>query len=137
MSQRPKLSILKSLYEKAKSAKVGESVCCPSCRTDFEKTNYQQAFCKSKTGTACKDFYWNNVTPGKRNNTTRISPASAVFLANKRSLNAPNVIGGSGRVTGRTSEGYRIMDGVAYDEFDDPVYVVDEDDYRHPFDMED
>jgi len=28
-------------------------------------------------------------------------------------------------VTGYTSEGYRIIGGVAYDEFDDPVYNVD------------
>lgn len=38
---------------------------------------------------------------------------------------APNVVGGSGVVTGRTSEGYKIMDGIAYDEFDDPIYTVD------------
>lgn len=79
MSQRPKLSKLKELYKKAKEAKVGETCVCPSCRTEFVKKNYQQVFCKSKTGTACKDFYWNNVTPGKRNNTTRISPANARF----------------------------------------------------------
>jgi hypothetical protein len=36
---------------------------------------------------------------------------------------APNV-GGSGLISGMTSEGYRIMDGVAYDEFDEPVYDV-------------
>jgi len=45
---------------------------------------------------------------------------------------APNVAWGTGRITGFTSEGYRIMDGVAYDEFDDPMYNVDEfeeDDY--------
>lgn len=35
---------------------------------------------------------------------------------------APNIIGGSGRITGITSEGYRIMDNIAYDEFDDPMY---------------
>lgn len=38
--------------------------------------------------------------------------------------NSPSIVGGSGRITGRTSEGYRIMDGVAYDEFDQPVYNV-------------
>jgi len=49
----------------------------------------------------------------------------------KRNLNwkrfgevAPNVIGGSGLISGMTSEGYRIMDGIAYDEFDEPVYHV-------------
>lgn len=36
-------------------------------------------------------------------------------------------------VTGITTEGYRIIGGVAYDEFDEPVYAVDgyEDDYDH------
>lgn len=40
---------------------------------------------------------------------------------------------GSGRITGITSEGYRIMDGVAYDEWDSPVYKIDpsEDAYDH------
>lgn len=42
----------------------------------------------------------------------------------RASWNAPSVVGASGVVTGRTSEGYRIMDGVAYDEFDSPVYNV-------------
>lgn len=40
-------------------------------------------------------------------------------------VSAPSIVGASGIVTGKTSEGYRIMDGVAYDEFDDPIYNVD------------
>ena len=51
--------------------------------SEFLKTNYQQAFCKSRKGTKCKDKYWNTVTPEKRNNTTRISPASAAYMASK------------------------------------------------------
>jgi hypothetical protein len=50
----------------------------------------------------------------------------------KRNLNwkrfgcyAPNTVEGSGLVTGITSEGYRVMDGTAYDEFDDTFYDVD------------
>lgn len=74
---------IKELYENAKTAKVGSICKCPSCGTEFAKTNYQQAFCKSKSGTKCKDKYWNTVIPDKRNNTTRISPASASFLASK------------------------------------------------------
>lgn len=77
------MSKIKDKYEKAKSAKVGESCICPSCGTPFVKANYQQAFCKSKEGTKCKDKYWNTVTPEKKNNTTRISPASAAWLASK------------------------------------------------------
>jgi len=41
------------------------------------------------------------------------------------------------RVTGRTSEGYRIIGGTAYDEFDEPVYDVDPNDDTHPFDVGD
>jgi hypothetical protein len=43
---------------------------------------------------------------------------------NTRSIYAPNIVGGSGVISGYTSEGYRVMDGVAYDEFDDPIYHV-------------
>lgn len=35
-------------------------------------------FCKSKGGTKCKDNYWNNVDPSKRDNRTRISPMNAI-----------------------------------------------------------
>lgn len=49
-----------------------------------------------------------------------------MYLNQKRfGEDAPNVYGGSGMITGITSEGYRIMDGIAYDEWDDPVYNVD------------
>ena len=70
------IKILQQKHKKSKSAKIGDKCICPSCDAEFIKTNYQQAFCKTKTGTTCKDFYWNNVTPEKRNNTTRISPAN-------------------------------------------------------------
>lgn len=63
-----------------KTAKVGDVCTCPSCGTVFVKEHYQQVFCKSKTGTKCKDKYWNTVTPEKRCNTTRISPASAAWM---------------------------------------------------------
>ncbi len=112
---------IKELYENAKSAKVGSTCKCPSCGTEFEKTNYQQAFCKSKKGTKCKDKYWNLVTPEKRNNTTRISPASLNYMASRevqreaqREYNALK----------RTDEGYIIRNGVAYNEFDEPMYNV-------------
>lgn len=73
---------LKERYKINKEAKVGESCTCPSCGTIFIKTNYQQVFCKTKPKTRCKDFYWNSVTPNKRNNTTRISPANAAYYEN-------------------------------------------------------
>lgn len=71
---------IKEQYKKSKDAKVGDVCKCPSCGTEFTKSNYQQAFCKTKSGTECKDKYWNTVTPNKRNNTTRISPASRRWL---------------------------------------------------------
>jgi hypothetical protein len=74
------MSKLKGRYQNSKAAKVGAECTCPSCGEKFIKDNYQQAFCKTKGGTICKDYYWNNVTPTKRNNTTRISPANAAYL---------------------------------------------------------
>ena len=76
---------IKAKYELAKAAKVGDNCICPSCGTEFEKTNYQQAFCKTRGKTKCKDKYWNTVIPEKRNNTARISPASAAYLASRES----------------------------------------------------
>lgn len=75
---------MKARYKLNKETKVGEKCTCPSCGTEFKKTNYQQAFCKSKGGTICKDKYWNTVDPKKRNNTTRISPASARWMERQR-----------------------------------------------------
>lgn len=71
---------LKQRYQTNKDAKVGKECVCPSCGRIFTKTNYQQAFCRALGGTICKDKYWNTVDPKKRNNTTRISPASAAWL---------------------------------------------------------
>lgn len=43
---------------------------------------------------------------------------------NYSNVTPPTVIGGSGIVTGFTSEGYRIMGGIAYNEFDEKMYNV-------------
>ncbi len=77
---------LKILYNISKSAKVGDSVKCPSCKTVFIKSSYQQVFCKTKPKTQCKDFYWNNVIETKRNNVTRISPTNAAFQNNEQRI---------------------------------------------------
>lgn len=77
---------MKAQYNKNKTAKVGEACVCPSCNTPFTKTQHQQAFCKSRKGTKCKDLYWNTITPHKRNNTTRISPASRAWLEKQAEL---------------------------------------------------
>ena len=128
--------------QKCKDAKVGDEIVCPSCETKHTKKSYQSVFCQTKGGTVCKDNYWNNVDQNKRNNKTRISPASAVWMSSQErnfklfGVDAPNVIGGSGRISGITSEGYRIMDGVAYDEWDEPVYNVDPNEDAHPFSSE-
>ena len=71
-------------YIKAKDAKVGETIVCPSCKKVFVKKSYNQIFCsnaKTKRFNNCKDKYWNTVDPNKRNNTTRISPASKAWSA--------------------------------------------------------
>ena len=76
---------IKTRYRLNKSAKVGDQIICPSCGTHFTKAQHQQAFCKTKGGTICKDKYWNTVTPDKKNNRTRISPASAAWTASRNS----------------------------------------------------
>lgn len=43
---------------------------------------------------------------------------------NRHRAYAPMVFGTSGRVQGHTDEGYVIVDGVAYNEWDEPVYDV-------------
>jgi len=70
---------LKNKYQLSKSANTGDTCICPSCGTEFIKSAKPQAFCKSKKGTVCKDYYWNNVTPDKKNNTKRISPANMAW----------------------------------------------------------
>lgn len=76
------MKVSKKQYSLNKSSKVGDLLICPSCGDKFTKESYQQAFCKSKGGTVCKDYYWNNVTPEKKNNRTRISPASRSYYNN-------------------------------------------------------
>jgi len=71
---------IRATYLQNKSAIVGDICYCPACGQPFKKRSYQQVFCKTKPKTQCKDKYWNTVTPHKRNNTTRISPASAAWL---------------------------------------------------------
>jgi uncharacterized Zn-finger protein len=77
---------IKERYRFNKAAKKGEEIICPSCGTSFVKNNPQQAFCKTKGGTMCKDKYWNTVDPRKRNNTTRISPANARYMERMKEM---------------------------------------------------
>lgn len=71
---------MKTRYESNKVKLVHSECICPSCGSVFEKETYNQVFCKTKGGTICKDKYWNTVTPKKRNNTTRISPANRRYM---------------------------------------------------------
>jgi len=80
MNKNKKTLIAK--YNACQSAKIGTEIVCPSCNTTHVKKSYQSVFCKSKGGTKCKDNYWNNVDPSKRDNRTRISPANASFMHN-------------------------------------------------------
>lgn len=75
---------LRERYKLNKSSKVGDTCICPSCDTTFIKTNYQQVFCRSRVSTKCKDKYWNTITPTKRCNNTRISPASARWMSKQK-----------------------------------------------------
>lgn len=70
------LKSLRSLYKKAKEAKTGSEIRCPSCLSMHTKKAYNTTFDSKQ----CKDNYWNNVTPTKRNNTTRISPANDAYM---------------------------------------------------------
>lgn len=70
---------LKECYDLNKTIAVNQEICCPSCGTKFIKKTYNQSFCKTQQGTKCKDKYWNTIDPNKRNNTTRISPASKAY----------------------------------------------------------
>lgn len=134
-NRKIKISVLKLRYATNKAMWVGMELICPCCGTKFTKSQHQQVFCRSKGGTVCKDAYWNRVDPTKRNNTTRFSPASIAWLTSDKGIMeinyrkfgvcAPNIVGGSGKIQGMTNEGYRIMDGVAYNEWDEPVYNVD------------
>lgn len=56
----------RSLYQKAKAAKVGSKVQCPVCGKMFVKKSYQQAFCCNKGKHNCKDRYWNDATDSRR-----------------------------------------------------------------------
>lgn len=65
INSETKLSIYK--YNKEK-ATLGERVKCPSCKTKFTKTK-NKVFCSNGRSGAgnCKDKYWNEIDPYKKN----------------------------------------------------------------------
>jgi hypothetical protein len=73
---------LKKRREVCQNAPIGSEIVCPSCGTAHIKKAYNTVFCKTKGGTVCKDNFWNNVDPKKRNNRTRISPGNKAYYNN-------------------------------------------------------
>lgn len=57
------IKVMRNRYCGAKETKVGEKFMCPGCGTLITKRSYQHTFC----GKTCKDRYWNNVDPRKKN----------------------------------------------------------------------
>ena len=58
-------------YDKAKAAKVGTMISCPSCGTIFKKRTYHQVFNSNKGRGNCKDRFWNIVPDDRRERTKR------------------------------------------------------------------
>ena len=54
---------MKEEYLQASVTPIGEMMTCPGCGTRIKKKTYQHKFC----GPKCKDLYWNNVDPRKKN----------------------------------------------------------------------
>lgn len=71
---------MKQLYTIGKTASIGTVISCPGCGMTLVKKTKDHKY----HGSVCKDAYWNNVDPRKRNNTTRISPASARYMSDRR-----------------------------------------------------
>jgi len=80
---------------------------------------------KSKPSYDSERVAQNNIKRANWNNPQEMPEIVKINANLKRwGKTAPSIVGGSGIITGITSEGYRVMDGVAYDEFDDPIYDV-------------
>ena len=53
-------------YKTTKAAKVGTMVACGCCNAKFIKRSYQQAFCSNRGANNCKDRYWNEMDPERK-----------------------------------------------------------------------
>ena len=117
---------------------------CNNCKKEYEadvrNVNRGWGLCCSKSCAAkkreeSKPGY--NIDTVLRNNRIRegkmtdkdftaLPISRQIYLNRKRfGKSAPNIVNGSGRISAITSEGYRVMDGVAYDEWDSPIYNID------------
>lgn len=56
---------MKSHYEEAGRAKVGDTIKCATCASKFKKKSYQSKFCSNKGHRNCRDRYWNQVDPSR------------------------------------------------------------------------
>lgn len=52
---------MKEVYDENRCSNVGDTICCPSCGSNFEKKTYNHIFCNTKIKTECKDKYWNTL----------------------------------------------------------------------------
>lgn len=104
-----------------RNLKRGWGLCCSkSCaaqRREKQKPGYNPAIVADNNARRAN---WNSI----ENLENMTASQKSRWNYKKWGMDAPNVIGSSGIITGITSEGYRIMDRVAYDEWDDPVYNV-------------
>jgi len=116
--------------QKCMDAKVGETIVCPSCGTEHVKKSYQSVFCKTKGKTKCKDNYWNNVDPSKRNNTTRISPANASYYA---SVIVPNEARKRGFPDVESMREHELNDDGSWDAHQCTVGICDVCDLRYDY----
>lgn len=102
-----------------RNLKRGWGLCCSkSCAAKLRE--------KQKPGYDPERVKANNTRRANWNNPDEMPEAVKRHLNRKRfGCDAPQTLG-SGLISGITSEGYRIMDGTAYDEWDDPVFDVDD-----------
>lgn len=56
-------------YNRADRAETGATIECPWCKKYIVKRTYHKKFCSNgKQGAKnCKDLYWNNIDPKRRN----------------------------------------------------------------------
>jgi len=61
-----KVETMRDRYDANKEAKTGTTIACACCGKSIKKKSYQTQFCSNKGRGNCKDTYWNNVCPKRR-----------------------------------------------------------------------
>lgn len=54
---------MRKIYLQTADVRIGNEMTCPECGSIIRKKTYQHKFC----GKICKDRYWNNIDPRKKN----------------------------------------------------------------------